>query len=162
MIVETWQAISHNYIAQAAFWGWFAAQALKFIIVLVKDGVFRLERFVVAGGFPSSHTSFVISTTTALYLKNGPQSDLFIVSLIFSIVVIYDASGVRLEAGRQARILNQIVEYFTQQNIPVTLGSPGHTLKELLGHTPFEVFGGFILGIIIAYIQYYYVYNGVV
>nr|WP_252895905.1 divergent PAP2 family protein [Veillonella rogosae] len=101
-----------------------------------------------------------MATTTAIYLKNG-VSDLFILSLVFSIVVMYDASGVRLEAGKQAQILNQIVEYFTKKNIPVQI-TRKEALKELLGHTPpVEVFGGLILGILVAYIQFYYIYNGV-
>ena len=161
MLSELWEAISQNYIAQAAFWGWVSAQVLKFIIVLVKDRTLRLDRLVGSGGFPSSHTSFVMSTTTALLLKNGPDSDLFIVSLIFSIVVMYDASNVRLEAGRQAQILNQIVDHFKKRNIPVMLKGSQQSLKDLLGHTPFEVFGGLILGIAVAYYQYSYIYNGV-
>ncbi|ETJ20296.1 MAG: divergent PAP2 family protein, partial [Veillonella sp.] len=117
-MIDILPQIAHNYIAQAAFWGWFTAQAIKFVWQLVRHGKFRPERLVGSGGFPSSHTSFVIATTTAIYLKNG-VSDLFILSLVFSIVVMYDASGVRLEAGKQAQILNQIVEYFTKKNIPV-------------------------------------------
>ena len=113
-MIDILPQIAHNYIAQAAFWGWFTAQAIKFVWQLLKHGKFRPERLVGSGGFPSSHTSFVIATTTAIYLKNG-ASDLFILSLVFSIVVMYYASGVRLEAGRQAQILNQIVDYFTKK-----------------------------------------------
>ena len=160
-MIDILPQIAHNYIAQAAFWGWFTAQAIKFVWQLVRHGKFRPERLVGSGGFPSSHTSFVIATTTAIYLKNG-VSDLFILSLVFSIVVMYDASGVRREAGRQAQILNQIVEYFSKRNIPVILKGREIALKELLGHTPIEVFGGLILGILVAYIQYFYVYNGVI
>lgn len=152
---------AHNYIAQAAFGGWFSAQAIKFIWQLVRFRRLRFERLVGSGGFPSSHTSFVIATTTAIFLKNGGVSDLFVLSLVFSIVVMYDASGVRLEAGRQAQILNQIVDYFLKRNIPVVI-TRKEALKELLGHTPVEVFGGLILGILVAYIQFYYVYNGVI
>ena len=160
-MIDILPQIAHNYIAQAAFWGWFTAQAIKFVWQLVRHGKFRPERLVGSGGFPSSHTSFVIATTTAIYLKNG-ASDLFILSLVFSIVVMYDASGVRRQAGRQAQILNQIVEYFSKRNIPVILKDREIALKELLGHTPVEVFGGLVLGNLIAYIQYFYVYNGVI
>lgn len=159
-MIDILPQIAHNYIAQAAFWGWFTAQAIKFVWQLVRHGKFRPERLVGSGGFPSSHTSFVIATTTAIYLKNE-ASDLFILSLVFSIVVMYDASGVRLEAGRQAQILNQIVDYFTKKNIPVAI-TRKEALKELLGHTPIEVFGGLILGILVACIQFYYIYNGVI
>ena len=121
----------------------------------------RFERLVGSGGFPSSHTSFVISTTAALYFKNNGITDIFVVALVFSIVVMYDASGVRLEAGRQAQILNQIVDYFTKKNIPVVI-TRKEALKELLGHTPIEVFGGLILGILVAFIQFYCIYHGVI
>ena len=160
-MIDILPQIAHNYIAQAAFWGWFTAQAIKFVWQLLRHGKFRPERLVGSGGFPSSHTSFVIATTTAIYLKNG-VTDLFILSLVVSIVVMYDASGVRRQAGRQAQILNQIVEYFSKRNIPVILKDREIALKELLGHTPVEVFGGLVLGILIAYIQYFYVYNGVI
>ena len=155
------EEICHNYIAQAAFWGWFSAQAIKFLWQLVRYRTLRFERLVGSGGFPSSHTSFVISTTAALYFKNNGITDIFVVALVFSIVVMYDASGVRLEAGRQAQILNQIVDYFTKKNIPVVI-TRKEALKELLGHTPIEVFGGLILGILVACIQFYYIYNGVI
>ena len=159
-MIDILPQIAHNYIAQAAFWGWFTAQAIKFVWQLLRHGKFRPERLVGSGGFPSSHTSFVIATTTAIYLKNG-VTDLFILSLVFSIVVMYDASGVRLEAGRQAQILNQIVDYFTKKNIPVVI-TRKEALKELLGHTPIVVFGGLILGIFVAFIQFYCIYHGVI
>lgn len=89
------EEICHNYIAQAAFWGWFSAQAIKFLWQLVRYRTLRFERLVGSGGFPSSHTSFVISTTAALYFKNNGITDIFVVALVFSIVVMYDASGVR-------------------------------------------------------------------
>ena len=140
-MIDILPQIAHNYIAQAAFWGWFTAQAIKFVWQLLRHGKFRPERLVGSGGFPSSHT--------------------FILSLVFSIVVMYDASGVRLEAGRQAQILNQIVDYFTKKNIPVVI-TRKEALKELLGHTPIEVFGGLILGILVAFIQFYCIYHGVI
>ena len=160
-MIDILPQIAHNYIAQAAFWGWFTAQAIKFVWQLLRHGKFRPERLVGSGGFPSSHTSFIIATTTAIYLKNG-VTDLFILSLVFSIVVMYDASGVRRQAGRQAQILNQIVEYFSKRNIPVILKDREIALKELLGHTPIEVFGGLILGILVAFIQFYCIYHGVI
>lgn len=158
-MIDILQQIGNNYIAQAAFWGWFSAQAIKFLWQLLRYKRLRFERLIGSGGFPSSHTSFVIATTTSIYLKTG-ASDLFVLSLVFSIVVMYDASGVRLEAGRQAQILNQIIEYFEKKNIPVVIKS-NEALKELLGHTPIEVFGGLILGVLIAYIQFYCIYKGV-
>ncbi|WP_298705142.1 divergent PAP2 family protein [uncultured Veillonella sp.] len=146
--------IFSNYIAQAALWGWFIAQAIKFVIVLLQAKRFQWERLVGSGGFPSSHTSLVIALTTALGYKHGLGSDLFVIALVFSLIVMYDASGVRREAGRQAQILNQLLTHFKSRDIPVYMES-GRMLKELLGHTPFEVFGGAILGYIVASVMYY-------
>lgn len=161
-MLDVLQGIMHNYIAQAAFWGWFSAQLIKFLVVVVRHRTLRLERLVGSGGFPSSHTSFIISTTTAIYLKEGASSDLFILAIVMSCIVMYDATGVRRESGKQAEVLNQIISYFTKRGIPVTLKSHEQTLKELLGHTPIEVLGGVVLGIFIAWFQYTYLYQGLV
>ena len=155
------QGIFHNYLAQAAFFSWFIAQVIKFIIVMIKEQTLRWERLVGSGGFPSSHTSFVVGTTMALLLKYGPDSDLFVLALVLSCVVMYDASHVRLEAGKQAAVLNDIIDFIKAHKLPVPLENKA-ALKELLGHTPIEVWGGFILGIIVACVQYYYVYQGAV
>lgn len=145
-----------NYIGQAALWSWFLAQVMKFFIVLMQIQRFQWERLIGAGGFPSSHTALVVGLTTALAYKEGVSSDLFIVSLVFSLVVMYDASGVRREAGRQAQILNQLLEHFKTRGVQVHMdGTSGRMLKELLGHTPFEVFGGAILGYVVASVMYY-------
>ncbi|WP_277292851.1 divergent PAP2 family protein [Veillonella montpellierensis] len=158
--MDTIIVLFHNYVAQSAFWGWFGAQLLKFFITLVRYKTFSWERLVGSGGFPSSHTSFVIATTTSIAIKNGVESDIFILGVVVSCIVMYDASGVRREAGKQAQILNQLIHYFKNKQIPVRLD--GATLKELLGHTPFEVFGGLMLGILIACIQYFVVYGGAI
>lgn len=152
-------SFTNNYIAQAAFFGWFSAQVIKFIIVLCYHHTLQWERLVGPGGFPSSHTSFVVATTAALGIKNGIHSDIFALAIVVSCIVMYDASSVRLETGKQAQVLNQIMAYFRDKAIPVHLN--GHALKELLGHTPIEVMGGLILGIIVAFIQYYCFYDGV-
>lgn len=152
-------AILHNYLAQAAFFSWFIAQLIKFVIVIIKERTLRWERLVGSGGFPSSHTSFVIGTTTALLLKYGPESDIFVLALVLSCVVMYDASHVRLEAGKQAAVLNDIIDFIKAHNLPVPLENKT-ALKELLGHTPIEVWGGFFLGIIVACLQYFYIYGG--
>ena len=75
---------------------------------------------------------------------------------------MYHSSAVRPKPRPQPQIINQIVEYLSKRNIPVILKDREIALKELLGHTPVEVFGGLVLGILIAYIQYFYVYNGVI
>ena len=146
--------IFSGYLAQTAALSWFLAQLMKFLIEFVRNDAIRWERMVGSGGFPSSHTSLVIGMSTAIGLTHGFSSDLFVISLVFSLVIMYDASGVRLETGRQAQVLNQIIDYFEKKNITVHRGGQ-IILKELLGHTPFEVFGGFVLGVLVASGLYY-------
>ena len=99
---------------------------------------------------PSSHTSSVVSLTTAIGIKEGIQSPLFALSVVFAVVVMYDATGVRRAAGKQASVLNKIVDNIKKKE--------GYTiieenLKEFLGHTPLEVLGGAILGVAVALIM---------
>lgn len=142
-----------NEVFKAAFWSWFIAQAYKFIFNLVRYRQIRWERLIGSGGFPSSHTAFVIAATTMVGLRQGLDADLFAVCLVFSLIVMYDASGVRREAGRQAQIINQLLSHLSKRNISVGVDVP--LLKELLGHTPFEVFGGVLLGLAVALYRYF-------
>lgn len=139
-----------NKILVCAVLGWFVAQALKVIFVLVKEKKFDIARFVGSGGMPSSHSSFVLALTTAVGYETGLNSALFAVCIVFSFVVMYDAAGVRRAAGKQAKILNTIIENFGHEAPDIT----GERLKELLGHTPVEVFVGALLGILISVLMY--------
>ena len=129
---------------------WFIAQLLKVIITLIKDKKIDFRRFVGSGGFPSSHASFVTSLATAVGIIDGFDSSIFAVCVVLALVVMYDAAGVRRAAGQQARILNKIVEEWDKTDLAKT----DKRLKELLGHTPKEVFAGAILGILIALIRH--------
>ncbi|MGI5838997.1 MAG: divergent PAP2 family protein [bacterium] len=125
--------------------GWFTAQLLKFLYAMFVKKNLDFRYFVSTGGMPSSHSSFVTSISTAVGFETGWDSAVFALALAFSIVVMYDAAGVRLAAGRQAEILNVIVdELFHEHKIAE------RRLRELLGHTPIEVFSGALLGVIIA------------
>ena len=129
---------------------WFIAQLIKVITVIIKDKKFDFRRFVGSGGMPSSHASFVMALTTSVAILEGFMGVEFAICAVFSLVVMYDAAGVRRAAGQQAKVLNKIVEEWEHADF-------GHTdkrLKELLGHTPFEVFAGAILGIAIALIRH--------
>jgi acid phosphatase family membrane protein YuiD len=107
----------------------------------VASGRWNLRRFVGTGGMPSSHAAAVSALSTAVGLKSGFGSTLFGVTLYFSLIVMYDAAGLRQAAGRQAAILNRLIdEHFENPE------RDAHRLMELLGHTPFEVFVGAILG----------------
>lgn len=134
----------HNYVLITGIIGWAVAQILKVIIVIIKDKRLDLERFVGSGGMPSSHSAFVMSIAVKMGVEYGFSSGLFALALAFALVVMYDAAGVRAAAGKQAAILNMIIDDLNSNK-----GIKINRLKELLGHTPFEVLAGAILGIII-------------
>lgn len=115
------------------------------ILTLVKERKLDLYRFVGSGGMPSSHSAMVMGLSTAIGLKTGWDSLEYAVVLIFSLIIMYDAAGVRRAVGKQAMILNQMIKD-KQQNKQIE----ERQLKELVGHTPIEVFAGAILGIAIA------------
>lgn len=137
--------IISNQILYVTLVSWFIAQALKVIITLIKDGKFNIYRFVGSGGMPSSHSSLVMALSTAVGLQNGWASTEYAISLAFALVVMYDAAGVRRAVGKQAIILNQIIADKAKHK---PIGE--QRLKELIGHTPYEVFAGAILGIVVA------------
>ena len=103
-----------------------------------------------SGGMPSSHTALVVGLTTAVGLKESIDSSLFALCLVFSLVVMYDATGVRLQAGRQAEVLNQMILELPQQH-PVSDTRP---LRDSLGHTPVEVGAGAVVGVVIGWLHY--------
>ena len=120
---------------------WFLVQTFKVVFELVKYKKLNIKRMWGSGGMPSSHSAVVTSLMTAIGLSEGVTSAIFAVSFVFSCIVMYDAAGVRRAAGKQARVLNQIIENEGDINV-------GEKLIELLGHTPKEVFVGAIVGII--------------
>ena len=129
---------------------WFIAQAIKVVISLIQNKRFDFRRLVGSGGMPSSHAAFVTSLSAAVGLEKGFSSTDFAICAVFALVVMYDAAGVRRAAGQQARILNRLMEKWEKSDFSDT----DKHLKELLGHTPKEVFAGAFLGAIIAVIRY--------
>ena len=121
----------------------FLVQMSKVLTFLVREKKINVRRFVETGGMPSSHAASVMSLSTCVGLREGFESVLFAVSLYFSLIVMYDAAGLRRAAGRQASLLNRILNEHIQ--LP---GAPHHQLRELLGHTPFEVLVGAMIGIL--------------
>ncbi len=137
--------IIKNEIFIVAFIAWFIAQLIKVILTLIIDKKLDISRLIGSGGFPSSHTAFVMGMSTAIGLKLGFDSVLYAISFAMSLVVMYDASGVRRAVGKQAETLNTIIEdLYAHKQIA------DDKLKELIGHTPFEVLAGALLGVIIA------------
>ena len=123
---------------------WFGIQLFKFIYDLVKSKKFNFKRLMQAGGMPSSHSGVVISLTTMIGKNVGINSPLFAVALIFSFIVMYDAAGVRRAAGKQAKLLNKIVETPGLTGLQVS-----ERLVEVLGHTPVQVIVGAAIGVLV-------------
>jgi hypothetical protein len=140
--------IFSNPYFSVAFVSWFIAQVLKVVLTLILDKRLNLYRMVGSGGMPSSHSAIVMAVTTAVGLDFGFDSALFAISLVFSLVVMYDASGVRRAVGKQAIILNTMIEDLYKHR---HIGQ--QKMKELVGHTPYEVFVGALLGILMANIM---------
>ena len=125
---------------------WFTVQIFKFLSDSIKRKRINFKRFVETGGMPSSHSAVVTSLMTAIGLSEGFNSPMFAISFVFSFIVMYDAAGVRRAAGKQASILNQLIN---SKQVKV---DTNEKLKELLGHTPIQVFVGAIYGIIVGYV----------
>jgi acid phosphatase/vanadium-dependent haloperoxidase related protein len=126
---------------------WFCIQLFKVIWDLVATHKFNFKRILGAGGMPSSHSAVVTSLATMVGKDNGIDSAIFAVSLIFACIVMYDAAGVRRAAGKQAKILNKIVETPGLTNLQVQ-----ERLVEVLGHTPTQVIVGAIIGVVVGLI----------
>lgn len=137
----------HNMIFMSAVLGWFIAQVLKTIIYMFINKKFVAERMVGSGGMPSSHSATVCALATATGMTYGGSSFEFAISVILAIIVMHDAMGVRRETGIQARVINEMLEAFTNMGKEM---SPEEKLKEFVGHTPLQVLAGAILGILIA------------
>ena len=123
---------------------WFCIQVFKVIWDLVTTKKFNFKRILGAGGMPSSHTAIVVSLSVMIGKEFGFDSPIFALSTIFAFIVMYDAAGVRRAAGKQARLLNKIVETPGLSDIEVQ-----ERLVEVLGHTPFQVIVGAMIGIIV-------------
>jgi acid phosphatase family membrane protein YuiD len=133
-----------NRIFIATFFSWFVAQSLKILINLIKTGKIDFRMLVGTGGMPSSHTATVTALSMSVGLTTGFSSAVFMVSLGYCIVVCSDAMGVRRAAGKQARVLNMMMDEFGSSKFHAE-----KRLKELLGHSPIEAFMGILLGMII-------------
>src|SRR5512136_1573121 len=127
--------ILDNQVLLVALAACLLAQVLKVTIELVKNGKVSVRILVTAGGMPSAHSAFVTSLATGVGQTLGWETPEFALAAIFAIIVMYDAAGVRQAAGKQARILNQIIDELFQEHPEFN----EDRLKELLGHTPFQV-----------------------
>ncbi|CCH65927.1 hypothetical protein RINTHM_14700 [Richelia intracellularis HM01] len=127
------------------------AQLLKLIIEVIQNRKLSVQVLVTTGGMPSSHSALVTALATGVGQTVGWSSSEFAVATVFAIIVMYDAAGVRQAAGKQARILNQMIDELFNEHPEFNQDR----LKELLGHTPFEVIAGSALGITISCLARY-------
>lgn len=146
--------LDYNYTLATAIVSWCAAQIIKTILFLIVHKSFNVERLVGAGGMPSSHSALVCSATVAISRVEGVGSPIFAVMFIIAVVVMYDAMGVRRAAGQHAKAINKMNEFLLDEVVDEDDEKPDiKKLKEYLGHTPYEVLGGALLGILIALIM---------
>ena len=140
----------NNYVMASAFFGWFGAQLIKLIIELFnKERKSLLKILFSTGGMPSSHSSAVCALCISCGIQEGLGSPLFAITFVLAGIVMIDASGVRYETGKQARIINQITKKLFSDNAEEVNSG----LKELVGHTPFQVVMGAALGILTAVVM---------
>ncbi len=138
--------ILDNQILATSFAAWVVAQLLKVVVDSATSRGLDISSWASAGGMPSSHSALVAAIATSIGLRHGFSSDLFALALVFALVVMYDATGVRRAASIQARILNQMMDELFQGH-PIS----EERLREFLGHTPVEVFVGAAIGILFAW-----------
>jgi len=145
---QIWEGIKEffgNYMLVSAIIGWLSAQIIKIFTNLFLKKKFDLRMLFVNGGMPSSHSSTVLALSTAAAIQYGFGSAVFAICGILSVIVMNDAFGVRWQAGKQAQVINKmIVELFSNTD------EFDVKLKEIIGHTPFQVFMGALLGLVVA------------
>lgn len=134
-----------NHVLLTGLAGWFLAQVLKIPVDLFRERRWNWALFFAAGGMPSSHSCLVTSTAMAVGLHFGFDNPLFAVTVALALVVVYDATGVRRQAGMQARKINVLVEELLKGH-PIN----EQQLREVIGHTPLEALGGVLLGLAVA------------
>ncbi|MGB5593967.1 MAG: divergent PAP2 family protein [Crocosphaera sp.] len=142
--MQDFETIFHNKILLVSLVACFSAQGLKLIIELIRHRKINFRFLVSTGGMPSAHSALVGALATGVGLTKGWESSEFAIACLFAVIVMYDAAGVRQAAGKQARILNQLLDEFLQDTHHL---NTEERLKELLGHTPFQVFIGLAWGI---------------
>ena len=142
--MNSFQGFIHNKFLFIPFFLWLSIQTFKVIYDLITTKKFNFKRIMGAGGMPSSHSAVVTSLATLVGKYEGVDSPIFAISVILALVVMYDACGIRRAAGKQAELLNKIIETPGLTSVQVS-----EKLVEVLGHTPVQVFVGAFIGIIV-------------
>lgn len=148
------QQILLNRILCAGLISWFIAQVLKTIVYAIVNREIDFQRLIGDGGMPSGHSATVTAVAITTGIECGFDSAIFAVACILAIIVMHDAMGVRLETGKQAKLLNEMMELFDalgQKQLSMET-----KLKEFVGHTPMQVAAGLVLGCITAFSYGYF------
>jgi uncharacterized protein len=141
--------IFHNDVLLSALVAWITAQALKAPMEYLRSHHWQWAMMLAAGGMPSSHSAVIIAATQAIGLHQGYDSPLFALGVIISMIVTYDAAGVRRQAGKHAERINILFDELMRGQMP-----DEKELREVLGHTPLEVAGGVLWGIVVATVMW--------
>ena len=147
------QPILVNHVLWTTLAAWFMAQVLKLPLAYLRTHRWNWALLVSAGGMPSSHSALVTATAHAVGLYAGFDSPVFALAVAIAMVVIYDATGIRRQAGMQAQKINILVEELLQGH-PI---SDRH-LREVLGHTPIEALGGVLLGLAVSQLLWFFLH----
>ena len=142
-------AVFQNQVLIAALSAWLIAQALKIPMEYLRSRKWLWTMFFAAGGMPSSHSALLVSATHAIGLYLGFDNPLFGLGVAITMIVTYDAAGVRRQAGMHAERINLLFQELLHGHM-----WDENELREVLGHTPLEVAGGILLGLIVATVQW--------
>ena len=159
-MAEFWKELVHNPMMVSAALAWLTAQVIKTVLVLVMERRFVPERLFGSGGMPSAHSATVCALVTAVGFVYGGSGAAFPLAFFFAFIVMYDARGVRRETGEQAKLLNELLQEWKESGRKVESRDPMDQFKELVGHTPLQVFIGALLGIAVAVAVHFGFYAG--
>ena len=143
-----WYDLITNWVLIIPLCAWVLAQLIKVLIALAQGKGLELSYFVSSGGMPSAHSAMVCALATAVAMTYGLGSTFFAIAVVLAIIVMYDAAGVRQSVGQQSVVLNRIILELKRRQPLVKIEAD---LRELMGHTPFEVIVGSALGIVLAW-----------
>ncbi len=138
-----------NWVLVIPLCAWVIAQLIKTVVALAQGKGLDLSYIVSSGGMPSAHSAMVSALATAVAITNGFGSPFFAITVVLALIVMYDAAGVRQSVGQQSVVLNRIILELKRRQPLVKIEAD---LRELMGHTPFEVIAGGILGVALAWL----------
>jgi acid phosphatase family membrane protein YuiD len=147
-----WDELISNHALLTGMAAWLLAQTLKPPLEYLRKGKWNWGYLLSAGGMPSSHSSLMVGTTIGIALHVGFDSPVFAIAVAITMIVIYDAAGVRREAGRHAEKINILIQELLTGH-PIS----EKELREVLGHTPLEVVAGVFLGIVVSILYWMFI-----